>query len=69
MELRVWLQDPYRYYFIRSEINCAIVRKFREKGVEIPFPQRDLNIRSPLPVPFLVTKGHEPMNRVMPHEK
>lgn len=58
MELRVWLSDPYRYYFIRSEINCAIVRKFRQHGIEIPFPQRDLNIRSPLPVPFLVAKDH-----------
>jgi small-conductance mechanosensitive channel len=58
MELRVWLPDPYRYYYIRSEINCAIVRKFRQRGIEIPFPQRDLNIRSPLPVPFLATKGH-----------
>jgi small-conductance mechanosensitive channel len=58
MELRVWLPDPYRYYYIRSEINCAIVRKFRQRGIEIPFPQRDLNIRSPLPVPFLATKGY-----------
>jgi small-conductance mechanosensitive channel len=57
MELRVWLQDPYRYYFIRSEINSAIVRKFRQRGIEIPFPQRDLHIRSPLPVPFLAAKG------------
>jgi potassium-dependent mechanosensitive channel len=57
MELRVWLKDPYRYYFIRSEINYAIVRKFRQRGIEIPFPQRDLNIRTPLPVPFLVAKG------------
>jgi small-conductance mechanosensitive channel len=56
MELRVWLPDPYRYYSIRSEMNCAIVRKFRERGIEIPFPQRDLNVRSPLPVPFFVTK-------------
>jgi small-conductance mechanosensitive channel len=57
MELRVWLPDPYQYYFIRSEINCAIVRKFRQRGIEIPFPQRDLNIRSPLPVPVVVTKN------------
>jgi small-conductance mechanosensitive channel len=58
MELRVWLPDPYRYYFIRSEINCAIVRKFKQLEIEIPYPQRDLNIRSPLPVPFLATKDH-----------
>ncbi|MGB8340376.1 MAG: hypothetical protein WCE51_02205, partial [Chthoniobacterales bacterium] len=34
---------PRRY---RSDLNFAIDRKFREAGIEIPFPQRDLNIRS-----------------------
>jgi len=53
MMLRVWIGDPKRNPVIRSEINCAIVRKFRQNGVEIPFPQRDLHVRSPLPVPFL----------------
>jgi small-conductance mechanosensitive channel len=53
MELRVWLKDPSNYYRIRSDINCAIVRKFRDNGVEIPYPQRDLHVRSPVPVPFI----------------
>ena len=53
MELRVWLQDPKTYYSTRSEINCAIVHKFRQHEIEIPYPQRDLHIRSPLPLPFL----------------
>jgi len=38
---------------IRSAINCAIVKKFRENNIEIPFPQRDLHMRSPLPVPLM----------------
>jgi small-conductance mechanosensitive channel len=53
MELRVWLKDPTYFYRIRSDIHCMIVRKFRQNGVEIPFPQRDLHVRSPLPVPFM----------------
>jgi small-conductance mechanosensitive channel len=53
MELRVWLEDPKKYYLTRSEINCAIVHKFREYGIEIPYPQRDLHVRSPLSMPFL----------------
>jgi small-conductance mechanosensitive channel len=57
MELRVWLQDPKNYYPIRSEINCAIVHKFRQHGIEIPYPQRDLHVRSPMPIPFY-TKEH-----------
>jgi small-conductance mechanosensitive channel len=52
MMLRAWLGSTERYYQIRSEINCAIVRKFRQYGIEIPFPQRDLHLRSPLPLPL-----------------
>jgi small-conductance mechanosensitive channel len=51
MMLGAWIRDPVNYYKVRSDLNCAIVTKFRETGVEIPFPQRDLHIRSPLPVP------------------
>jgi len=54
MRLRVWIQDPKRHPIVRSDLNCAIVRKFRKCGVEIPFPQRDLHVRSPLPVPLQV---------------
>ncbi len=57
MELRVWVASPEGYYRFRSEINCDIVRRFRANGVEIPFPQRDLHVRSPLPVPFAPEKA------------
>jgi small-conductance mechanosensitive channel len=52
MRLWVWIDNPKEHRLIRSEINCAVVRKFRENGVEIPFPQRDLHLRSPLPLPL-----------------
>lgn len=52
MRLRAWIGDPKRHPQVRSWLNCAIVRKFRENGVEIPFPQRDLHVRSPLPLPL-----------------
>jgi len=57
MELRVWLEDPKKYYLTRSEINCAIVHKFRQYGIEIPYPQRDLHVRSPLPIPFFTKEN------------
>jgi small-conductance mechanosensitive channel len=59
MQLRVWVADPKQYYTIHSEINIAIARKFREYNIEIPFPQRDLNVRSPLPVPFAASRPEE----------
>jgi len=52
MRLRGWIADPKRHPYVRSELNCAIVRKFRDNNVEIPFPQRDLHLRSPLPLPL-----------------
>jgi small-conductance mechanosensitive channel len=48
MELLVWLAGPQRWRDVRSELNFAIVEEFRARGVEIPFPQRDLHFRSPL---------------------
>jgi small-conductance mechanosensitive channel len=45
--LVVWSSEmsarPSRY---RSDLNFAIEQKFREAGIELPFPQRDLHIRS-----------------------
>jgi small-conductance mechanosensitive channel len=53
MRLRIWLEHSGRHWEVQSDVNCAIVRKFRQNGVEIPFPQRDLHVRSPLPLPIL----------------
>ena len=47
MCLRVWLTEPKQYPQVASDLHCAIVRKFRKNQVEIPFPQRDLHLRSP----------------------
>ena len=47
MRLRAWIADPKIHPRVSSDLNIAIVRKFREYGIEIPFPQRDLHLRSP----------------------
>jgi small-conductance mechanosensitive channel len=45
--LRVWTRDyATTPGVLRSELNYAICKKFKEHGIEIPFPQRDLHIRS-----------------------
>ncbi len=47
--LRVWTREyTSRPGVLRSELNYAISKKFKEHGIEIPFPQRDLHIRSGL---------------------
>ncbi len=45
-ELRVWIPDADDRLSVRSRLYQAIVERFREAGIEIPFPQRDLHVRS-----------------------
>jgi len=46
-ELRAWTTSlVHRKGRLISMLNFAIYEKFREHGIEIPFPQRDLHIRS-----------------------
>jgi small-conductance mechanosensitive channel len=49
-DLLVWLKDASRQYFVRSDLNFAIVKAFREREITIPFPQRDLHLRSAVPM-------------------
>lgn len=45
-EVRLWIADIAERLQVRSELGQQIDRRFREAGVEIPFPQRDLHLRS-----------------------
>ncbi len=51
MQLRVWIPNVKERYILRNEINQAIVRKFEKLDIEIPFPQRDLHVRSSVDIP------------------
>src|ERR1017187_10251386 len=47
-ELRVWSGDmAHRPGTLESQLNFAIWDKFKENGIEIPFPQRDLHLKEP----------------------
>jgi small-conductance mechanosensitive channel len=48
-QLRVWIDDIDYMNVVRSELNQEIDRQFRERGIEIPFPQRDIHLRSMAP--------------------
>lgn len=45
-ELRVWIADFDHHLQVLTEINRDIDQRFRELNIEIPFPQRDLHLRS-----------------------
>jgi small-conductance mechanosensitive channel len=46
LEIRVWINEPHKHPQIRSKVNFAIDRMFRERNIEIPFPQRDVRLRA-----------------------
>ena len=48
-ELLVWSDEPPNHRRLHSNLNYAIDAAFREKGIEIPFPQRDLHLKTPSP--------------------
>lgn len=45
-ELRVRIQRIERRFLVTSDLNFKIEKAFREAGISIPFPQRDLHIVS-----------------------
>ena len=46
-ELRAWSSSLlHRKGKLQSDLNFAIHRKFTEHGIEFPFPQRDIHLRS-----------------------
>lgn len=45
-ELLCWIPNAERKYDAISELNYAIDKGFRENQIQIPFPQRDLHLKS-----------------------
>lgn len=47
LEIRIWVQDPMNGCAnVKSEVLLSVWDKFHEHGIEIPYPQQDLHIRS-----------------------
>lgn len=47
LEARVWIEDPEAgVNGVRSDINLAIWKGFKEAGITIPYPQRDVHIKT-----------------------
>jgi len=53
-ELLIWIAEPHKQFRIKSDLYFRIEAILRHRNIEIPFPQRDLHVRSgslPLEIP------------------
>jgi small-conductance mechanosensitive channel len=48
-ELRCIVRDVQQLYSIRSDLNFAVLARFRAEGIEIPFPQRVVHFAGDAP--------------------
>ncbi|MGB3509371.1 MAG: mechanosensitive ion channel domain-containing protein [Microcoleaceae cyanobacterium] len=46
-DLFVWIREPRKQYKLKSELNYRIEANLRKYNITIPFPQRDLHLKSP----------------------
>ncbi|MFZ5448367.1 MAG: mechanosensitive ion channel family protein [Thermodesulfobacteriota bacterium] len=47
LEVRVWINDPQNgVASVKSDLFWGILRRFQEHGIEMPYPQRDVHLKS-----------------------
>ncbi|GIW73872.1 MAG: hypothetical protein KatS3mg103_0394 [Phycisphaerales bacterium] len=66
-ELRVYIEHFDYFLDVRSELHTRIAERFRELGIEIAFPQRDLHIRSIGPLADVLNPHDHPHDN--PHDQ
>jgi small-conductance mechanosensitive channel len=60
LEVRFWIADPMNgVNNVRSDINRAIWRAFKEQGIKIPVAQREIRMLDPTVAPLLRRPGEE----------
>jgi small-conductance mechanosensitive channel len=45
-DLLVWISEPHNHQQIKSKLNFEIIKTLLSHGIQIPFPQRDIWLRS-----------------------
>lgn len=45
LELLCWIRQPAERGIVIHQLNYALIKRFREEQIEIPFPQQDLHVR------------------------
>lgn len=72
LEARFWISDPHNGVVnVKSDFLLKVWHKFRDNNIEIPFPQRDLNIRGGQPIDVRISQQTpaKPRRRRRPAKK
>ncbi|HLI13920.1 MAG TPA: mechanosensitive ion channel domain-containing protein [Alphaproteobacteria bacterium] len=65
LELRFWIKDPANGVAnVKSAVLLGVWDGFRAAGIEMPYPQRDLHLRSPAAIQVSLTGGG-PLDRAL----
>jgi potassium efflux system protein len=77
-EVRFWSERQDNWFQLKSDVTVGVARALKEAGIEIPFPQRDLHLRTvdasilnpPIPplAAAIATKTAEPRQPAPPPE-
>ena len=59
-ELQFWVMQESNTVKVKSEVALEVMRLLDEADIEIPFPQRDLRLRSVDPEAAAALSGHSP---------
>jgi small-conductance mechanosensitive channel len=59
-EVRFWARDAASYLQVTSDVACTIYDVLKEAGIVIPFPQRDLHVKSILSAPSASANPSDP---------
>ncbi|MDJ0942618.1 MAG: mechanosensitive ion channel [Kiloniellales bacterium] len=65
-QLRCFLSDVDYFLRVPSDLRFAIDEAFREEGIEIPFPQRDLHVKSIGELPKALAEPEAPAQQTRP---
>jgi small-conductance mechanosensitive channel len=70
-EIRAFLSDISKGLQVRTDLRYAIHRAFKEKGIEIPFPQHDIHIKTghELRAPYRRDAKPRSASEAPPHEQ
>ena len=59
LELRVWINDPQNGVgSVKSDLLWGIWERFRDHGIDLPFPQKDVHVKT-LPEIKVLTRSED----------